>query len=79
MSSSSSTVIRWFPRTGIVMLRSICVTTTFRVGSTDTSARERHLINLMLDELGYRRVHNWEPDGMNFVARTERLRIRVAA
>jgi hypothetical protein len=79
MSGNHSTVIRWYPRTGIVMLRSKSVTTTFRIGSTDIGARERHLINLMLDDLGYQRVHSWEPDGANFVARTDRARIRSAA
>jgi hypothetical protein len=74
-----STVIRWYPSTGIVMLRGKSVTTTFKVDNNTSDARKRHLINLMLDDLGYQRVHHWEPDGANFVARTDRARMRSAA
>jgi len=66
------TTVRYFPITGIVLIRGLSITTTFRV-------RDRGNINHMLDWLGYRRVNQWEPDGANYVAHTERMRVQVAA
>lgn len=67
-----STTVRYFPHTGLVLLRGLSVTTTFH-------AFDRHDINLRLDWLGYRRVNQWEPDGVNFIAHTERVHAQAAA
>ena len=50
------TSVRYFPRSGLVMLRGRDVTTTFR-------ASDRHAVNHMLDWLGYQRIYAWSVHG----------------
>lgn len=67
-----STTVRYFPRSGLVLIKGRGVTTTFRV-------KERGTVNYMLGWLGYKHVNHWEQDGTAYSARTQRAIAAVAA